>query len=221
MSKTIKSPASSKRLAAGAKAAIHALAHAFRALVAEHSLALLAATNAVLPRRRLTYLRETYTSEHDQELIPTFLMLPEAARAVRSLAESNGGFETTTMNMDAERRFATAIQGELLRLDERREVAIYVREDARWVADVIDGHGGLVDAAISFRFNCGATSYARRRWPLNPRHLSPRNSWRESNTCIVTPCDSVAQLNQATIELSTQSSPQSPRSRYHDRHRPP
>jgi len=50
-------------------------------------------------------------------------------------------------------------------VSERREVAIYLRDDALWVADFIDGHGALFDAATWFRFNCGtpATSYARRR----------------------------------------------------------
>jgi hypothetical protein len=33
------------------------------------------------------------------------------------------------------------IQGQLLRLSERREVAIYLRNDTLWIADFIDGHG--------------------------------------------------------------------------------
>jgi len=130
MPKTLESPASSMRLAAGAKAAILVVARAFSALIAEHSLALRAATKAALPRRRLTDLRAMY------------------------MADTN-----------AANRFDTAIQGQLLRLSERREVAIYLRKDALWVADFIDGHGELIDAATWFRFNCGmpATSYARRR----------------------------------------------------------
>lgn len=57
------------------------------------------------------------------------------------------------------------IQGQLLRLSERREVAIYLRQGTLWVADFIDGHGELIDPATWFRFNCGAptTSHARRR----------------------------------------------------------
>ena len=62
MSKTFESPVSSMRLAAGAKTAILAVTRGFSALVAEHSLALRAATNAVLPRRRLSDLRAMYTS---------------------------------------------------------------------------------------------------------------------------------------------------------------
>jgi hypothetical protein len=62
MSKTFESPVSSMRLAAGAKTAILAVTRGFSALVAEHSLALRAATNAALPRRRLIDLRAMYTA---------------------------------------------------------------------------------------------------------------------------------------------------------------
>jgi hypothetical protein len=57
------------------------------------------------------------------------------------------------------------IQGQLLRLSERREVAIYLRDGTLWVADFIDGDGELVEAKTWFRFNCGAhaTYQARRR----------------------------------------------------------
>ena len=57
------------------------------------------------------------------------------------------------------------IQGQLLRLSERREVAIYLRDGTLWVADFIDGDGELVEAKAWFRFNCGthATYHARRR----------------------------------------------------------
>lgn len=50
------------------------------------------------------------------------------------------------------------IQGQLLRLSARREVAIYLRDGALWIADFIDGHGELIDAATWFRFNCGSPS---------------------------------------------------------------
>jgi hypothetical protein len=64
--------------------------------------------------------------------------------------------------------FARALQGQLLRHSERREVAIFVRDDALWVADFIDGEGTLVDAVTWFRFNCGAAGspHARRRMVL-------------------------------------------------------
>jgi hypothetical protein len=59
----------------------------------------------------------------------------------------------------------SSIQGQLLRLSARRQVAIYRREDALWVADFIDGEGELMDANTWFRFNCGTqtATLARRR----------------------------------------------------------
>lgn len=72
------------------------------------------------------------------------------------------------MDLDGDNRFVCAIQGQLLRLNERREVAIYLRNDALWVADFIDGHGELIDAITWFRFNCGtrASLQARCRMAL-------------------------------------------------------
>ena len=64
MSKTLESPVSSMRLAAGAKATILAIAGGFGGLLAEHSRALRAATKAQLPRKRLTELRALYTAPH-------------------------------------------------------------------------------------------------------------------------------------------------------------
>ena len=63
---------------------------------------------------------------------------------------------------------AVALQGQLLRLSDRREVAIYLRNDALWVADFIDGDGEIIDAVTWFRFNCGAPAslFARRRTTL-------------------------------------------------------
>ena len=60
------------------------------------------------------------------------------------------------------------IQGQLLRLSERREVAIYLRDGALWVADFIDGFGTLADAATWFRFNCASSAswHLRRRMAL-------------------------------------------------------
>ena len=77
----------------------------------------------------------------------------------------NGAF----MNPDpAKTSAAAAIQGQLLRQSERREVAIYLRKDTLWVADFIDGEGELIDVATRFRFNCGSpfTPFARRRMIL-------------------------------------------------------
>ena|SRR6266567_8519370 len=70
------------------------------------------------------------------------------------------------MNLESES--AGPIQGQLLRLSERREVAIFLRDNALWVADFIDGQGELLDAVTWFRFNCGAPAsvQARRRMTL-------------------------------------------------------
>jgi hypothetical protein len=62
-----------------------------------------------------------------------------------------------------------SMQGQVLRLSERREVAIFLRDGALWVADFVDGDGALMDAITWFRyFNCSAqsTSDARRRLVL-------------------------------------------------------
>jgi hypothetical protein len=78
------------------------------------------------------------------------------------------GCNETGLDLNPGNRFATAIQGQLLRCSNRREVAIYLRKDALWVADFIDGEGELIDAVTWFRFNCGTpfTSYARPRMIL-------------------------------------------------------
>jgi hypothetical protein len=80
------------------------------------------------------------------------------------------------MNADETHDSPELIQGQLLRLSDRREVAIYLRRGTLWVADFIDGDGQLVDAVTWFQFNCGAPSapHARRRMvresatPLQP-----------------------------------------------------
>lgn len=48
------------------------------------------------------------------------------------------------------------ILGQLLRLSARRVVAIYIRGEALWIADFIDGHGELMDPMVWIRFNCGS-----------------------------------------------------------------
>jgi hypothetical protein len=61
------------------------------------------------------------------------------------------------------------MQGQVLRLSARREVAIFLRDGALWVADFVDGDGALMDAITWFRyFNCGPqpTADARRRLVL-------------------------------------------------------
>jgi hypothetical protein len=61
-------------------------------------------------------------------------------------------FAHTTMQADVE---TGPIQGQLLRLSERRQVAIYLRQGKLWIADFIDDHGELVEPETWFRFNCG------------------------------------------------------------------
>jgi len=48
------------------------------------------------------------------------------------------------------------VQGQLLRLSARREVAIYLLDGMLWVADFIDGQGELFEPETWFRFNCGS-----------------------------------------------------------------
>ena len=42
-------------------------------------------------------------------------------------------------------------------------MAIFLRDGALWIADFIDGHGELIDAATWFRFNCAGSSAAQAR----------------------------------------------------------
>lgn len=69
------------------------------------------------------------------------------------------------LNDEPEQAFTRSIQGQLLRLSERREVAIFLRDGVLWVADFIDSQGELIDAITWFRFNCGSLStwHARHR----------------------------------------------------------
>jgi hypothetical protein len=64
--------------------------------------------------------------------------------------------------------FTHSIQGQVLRLSDRRMAAIFLHDGVLWVADFIDSHGELVDAITWFRFNCGSISagQARRRMVL-------------------------------------------------------
>jgi hypothetical protein len=65
-------------------------------------------------------------------------------------------------------RRGSRIQGQVLRLNERRVVVIFLRDGALWIADFIDGHGELVESSTWFRFNCAAptSTQARRRMIL-------------------------------------------------------
>ncbi len=67
-----------------------------------------------------------------------------------------------------DRRYGRTIQGQLLRLSVRREVAIYLRDGRLWIADFVDGEGELIEPTTWFRFNCAtpAARQGRRRMLL-------------------------------------------------------
>jgi hypothetical protein len=67
------------------------------------------------------------------------------------------------LNLRPEPRRKHSIQGQLLRLSERRKVAIFLRDGALWVADFVDGQGALIDAITWFRFSRRSTAPASAR----------------------------------------------------------
>src|SRR6266478_435978 len=89
---------------------------------------------------------------------------PGVTKRTSSRAQSN----RSIMAFNSSDGTASAIQGQLLRLSARREVAIYLRDDTLWVADFIDGRGEITDARMWFRFNCASVSatHARHRMAL-------------------------------------------------------
>ena len=121
------------------------------------------------------------------------------------------GYDATAVDRDAGNRFGPAIQGQLLRCSERREVAIYLRKDALWVADFIDGDGQLIDAITWFRFNCGTpfAPYARRRMilesamPLSGQLAARIESLHRSST--VRKRGALARLVEAIVAYAPQS----------------
>ncbi len=72
------------------------------------------------------------------------------------------------LDIDVAVRTPPPIQGQLLRVSARREVAIYLRDGALWVADFLDSQGTLMDAATWLRFNCASSAswHVRRRMAL-------------------------------------------------------
>jgi hypothetical protein len=60
------------------------------------------------------------------------------------------------------------LQGQVLRRNRRRESVLFLRNDALWVADFIDGRGEVIDAITWIRFNCAAanSAHAQRRMVL-------------------------------------------------------
>src|SRR5258705_12100239 len=63
-----------------------------------------------------------------------------------------------TTKVDENARVSSPLQGQVLRHSGRREVALFLRDDALGVADFVDGQGELIDAVAWIRFNCGAAT---------------------------------------------------------------
>jgi len=68
----------------------------------------------------------------------------------------------------AEDERSSRLQGQVLRRSRRREAVLFLRDDALWVADFIDGRGEVTDAVTWIRFNCAAakSTQAERRMVL-------------------------------------------------------
>ena len=87
----------------------------------------------------------------EPEKDPDRVAAAPSSRASSDLADKHG------------RRAPSPIQGQLLRLSERREVAIFLCDGALWIADFVDGDGELIDAVTWFQFHCAALSTADAR----------------------------------------------------------
>ena len=73
------------------------------------------------------------------------------------------------MNTTRESTSASPIQGSLLRLSEHREVAIYLREGAGWVADFHNGRATLHSVSEWYSNGSGRTLvHAQRRNAVEP-----------------------------------------------------
>ena len=77
------------------------------------------------------------------------------------------------MNILSKYRSAGHIQGQLLRQNKRREVAIFLLDGALWIADFIDGQGELVEATTWFRFNCPSPLATHARWRMAVESATP------------------------------------------------
>ena len=77
------------------------------------------------------------------------------------------------MNVPRKYRGTGPIQGQLLRQNKRREVAIFLRDGVLWVADFIDGQGELVEATTWFRFNCATPLATHARWRMAVESATP------------------------------------------------
>jgi len=59
------------------------------------------------------------------------------------------------MSMSTNAPLNRRVQGQLLQLGKQHEIAIYLRNGERWVAEFRDGHAELIDASTWFRFLTG------------------------------------------------------------------
>jgi len=62
------------------------------------------------------------------------------------------------MNFGLESDFTDSIQGQVLRLSERHEAALFLHDGNLWIADFVNGDGELMDVITWIRFNCGGPS---------------------------------------------------------------
>ena len=68
------------------------------------------------------------------------------------------------MNANQQQNGANALHGNLLRLSERREIAIYLRDGVAWVADFENGRGELFTASAWYGMGGGRRlAHAQRR----------------------------------------------------------
>jgi hypothetical protein len=67
------------------------------------------------------------------------------------------------MDSTSERNNASPLSGNLLRLSERHEVAIYLRDGTAWVAEFKNGHGEVSTVGAWFTFHGRVLIQAQRR----------------------------------------------------------
>ena len=67
------------------------------------------------------------------------------------------------MNTNPERNNISPLSGNFLRLGERREIAIYLRDGSAWVAEFKKGHGDVYNVSAWFSLYGRALVNAQRR----------------------------------------------------------
>ena len=73
------------------------------------------------------------------------------------------------MDTKYEQNRTSALQGNLLRIGERREIAIYLRDGTPWVAEFNDGRGELFAVGAWFSLNQGGRVLRR----MEPDSIAP------------------------------------------------